>query len=79
MKNGLIFGVSGKIASNVIDILSEKKEIHLILLLRNASRLRNKLETKYTIIESNALNLDDLREAMKDIDIVYGKLTGDLG
>ena len=42
MKNVIILGASGNIASHVIDILANKGDIKLTLFLRNALGLRNK-------------------------------------
>jgi saccharopine dehydrogenase-like NADP-dependent oxidoreductase len=38
MKNVLILGASGNIASHVIDILVKKEDIRLTLFLRNKNR-----------------------------------------
>jgi uncharacterized protein YbjT (DUF2867 family) len=78
MKNVLILGASGNIASKVIDLLSRKDNIHLTLFLRNAGRLRNHPDSNSRIIEGDVLNQDDVRKAMTGIDIVYANLAGDL-
>jgi uncharacterized protein YbjT (DUF2867 family) len=78
MKNVIILGASGNIAKHVIDILLSKEDIHLTLFLRNAHRLKNKGAAKCRIIEGNALDSDQLREAIKGQDIVYANLAGDL-
>lgn len=41
MKNVIILGASGQIASRVTDILLKKNDINLTLFLRDRSRLRN--------------------------------------
>ena len=79
MKNVLILGASGNIASKVIDLLSDKENIELILFLRRAKRLRNPAGKNVRIIEGDVLVLDDLRKAMTGVDIVYANLSGDLG
>jgi uncharacterized protein YbjT (DUF2867 family) len=78
MTNVLILGASGNIASKVIDLLSDDKTICLNLFLRKASRLRNRIGANFHVIEGDALNLDDLRNAMAGVDIVYANLAGDL-
>jgi len=78
MKNVLILGASGNIASKVIDLLSRKDNIHLTLFLRNAGRLRNHPDSNSRIIAGDVLNQDDVRKAMTGIDIVYANLAGDL-
>ena len=78
MKNVLILGAGGNIASKVIDMLSKEDDIHLSLFLRKTSRLRNHVHANCHIIEGDVLNLNDLNKAMTGIDIVYANLAGDL-
>jgi uncharacterized protein YbjT (DUF2867 family) len=78
MRNVLILGASGNIASKVVDLLSNKDNIRLNLFLRKANRLRNRVGKNARIIEGDVLVLDDLRKAMTGIDIVYANLAGDL-
>lgn len=77
-KNVLVLGASGNIASKVIDMLLQEKDIHLTLFLRNKRRLKNRPSANCRIIEGDVLNLNDLREAVMGIDIVYANLAGDL-
>lgn len=78
MMNVIILGASGNIASQVIDMLTEKDGIHLTLFLRNARRLRNKNVLKNRVIEGNVLDFNQLKESIKGQDIVYANLAGDL-
>jgi uncharacterized protein YbjT (DUF2867 family) len=78
MTNVLILGASGNIASKVIDLLSREDSIRLILFLRRASKLRKRIDANSRVIEGDVLNLDNLREAMTGVDIVYANLAGDL-
>ena len=78
MKNVIILGASGNIASHVIELLEKRDDIHLTLFLRNKSRLRNKDISRYSIIEGNVLNYSQLKEAIKGQDIVYANLAGEL-
>jgi uncharacterized protein YbjT (DUF2867 family) len=78
MKNVIILGASGNIASHVIDFLVKKDNINLTLLLRNKSRLRNKNVSNARIIEGNVLDYDQLKESIRGQDIVYANLAGDL-
>jgi uncharacterized protein YbjT (DUF2867 family) len=78
MKNVIILGASGNIATHVIDILVKRNDINLTLFLRNKSRLRNKDVSACRIIEGNVLDLSQLKEAVKGQDIVYANLAGDL-
>ena len=78
MKNVLIVGASGTIAKHVIDLLVNRKDIHLTLFLRKANRLRNKAVTTLHIVEGNVLDYEVLKEAVAGQDIVYVNLAGDL-
>ncbi len=78
MTNVLILGAGGNIASRVIDVLSRDDGIRLHLFLRKASRLRNRTGLNTPVIEGDVLNLDDLRNAIAGVDIVYANLAGDL-
>lgn len=78
MKNVLILGAGGNIADKVVDLLSNDDTIHLTLFVRNARRLRNLGAANCRIIEGDALNLNDVKEAMTGVDIVYANLAGDL-
>jgi len=78
MKNVLIVGASGNIAGKVIDLLVEKDNIHLTLFVRRTGRLRNRVVKNSRVVEGNALNLNDVENAMGGIDIVYVNLAGDL-
>ncbi len=78
MTNVLVLGASGNVASKVIDLLSRDNTIRLHLFLRRAVRLRNRIGANSRVIEGDVLNLEDLREAMTGIDIVYANLAGDL-
>jgi uncharacterized protein YbjT (DUF2867 family) len=78
VKNVIILGANGNIASHVIDMLVEKEDINLTLFLRNKNRLRNKNVSQCRIIKGDVLDQNDLREAMTGIDIVYANLAGDL-
>jgi len=78
MKNVLILGASGNIASKVVDMLVHDGNYRLTLFVRNARRLRNHDVANCRIIEGDVLNLDDVKKAMAGIDIVYANLAGDL-
>jgi len=78
MKNVIILGASGNIASLVIDILAKKDNIHLTLYLRNKNRLKNKDISGCRIVEGDILDYPQLKEAIKGQDIVYANLSGEL-
>jgi uncharacterized protein YbjT (DUF2867 family) len=78
MKNVIILGASGNIATQVIDILVKENDTYLTLFLRNARRLRNKDVSECRIIEGDVLNYNQLKAAVAGQDIVYVNLAGDL-
>jgi uncharacterized protein YbjT (DUF2867 family) len=69
----LIVGASGSLAPYVIEALSDKAE--LILFVRNKRKLSS---SKHKVIEGDATNYDDVKNAMEGIDLVYVNLAGDL-
>lgn len=78
MKKVIILGAGGNIAKQVTDILTKKDNIQLTLFLRNKTRLRNADFSKCRIVEGDALNYNQLKEAVAGHDIVYANLAGDL-
>jgi len=78
MKNLLIIGAGGNIASLVIDLLKEKKDVQLTLYLRSARRLRMSPPPGCRVIEGDVLDYPKLKAAMTGQDIVYINLAGDL-
>jgi uncharacterized protein YbjT (DUF2867 family) len=78
MTNILVLGAAGNIAGKVIDLLSDDRIVSLTLFLRNSRKLKNRAAGDTRIIEGDVLELDDLRNAMTCIDIVYANLAGDL-
>jgi uncharacterized protein YbjT (DUF2867 family) len=78
MKNVIILGASGNIASQVIDLLVKQDDVKLTLFLRNKNKLRNRDVSNCRVIEGNVLEFNQLKEAIKGQDIVYANLAGDL-
>jgi len=78
VKNVIILGASGNIASHVIDILAKEDDIKLTLFVRNKRRLGNKHIVNSQIIEGDVLNFKQLKEAIAGQDVVYANLAGDL-
>lgn len=78
MKNVIILGAGGHIASHVIDILVKQEDIHLTLFLRNSNKLKNNNTAGCRIIQGNVLDYHLLKDAINGQDIVYANLTGDL-
>lgn len=76
MKNILIIGASGSLARYVIEKLKEHKELHVTLFARKKSRITD--TSCCDVIEGDATNYNDLRNAVRGQNIVYVNLAGDL-
>jgi len=79
MKNVIILGASGNIATHVIKMLLDAEAINLTLFVRKKSRMQIKDISQYHIIEGDVLNFAQLKAAIAGQDIVYANLSGDLG
>lgn len=78
MKNVLVLGATGQIAQWAIDFLQNQPYIFLTLFVRDKNKLATLSMTNTRIIEGDVLNIDQLTDAMKDQDIVYANLAGDM-
>ncbi|CAB1223052.1 SDR family oxidoreductase [Acinetobacter bouvetii] len=78
MKNVLVLGATGQIAQWALDFLQKQPEISLTLFLRDKNKLAPLPMTNTRIIEGDVLNIDQLTDAMKDQDVVYANLAGDM-
>src|SRR6478672_11226189 len=78
MKNVLIIGASGSLASYVIDELQKKKDVYLTLMLRHRNRLDHHNLAHTKLVEADVMNYPLLRDAIKGQDIVYVNLAGNL-
>ncbi|MBA5791769.1 NAD(P)H-binding protein [Flavobacterium sp. xlx-214] len=73
----LVLGAAGAIAQHVIEFLHNYTNIELTLFARHASQL-SKYASTAKIIEGDIANPELLNEAIKDQDIVYANLSGDV-
>ncbi|WP_185289718.1 NAD(P)H-binding protein [Chryseobacterium lactis] len=71
----LVLGAGGAIAKHVIEFLIPNKNISLTLLARNADHVKE-FASSSNIILGDVLNQDDLTAAIKESDIVYANLAG---
>ncbi len=78
MKNVLVLGAGGNIASHVIDLLVRNDDVKLTLFLRDARRLRKSHGSRCRIVEGSVLDIHQLGKAITGQDIVYANLSGDL-
>lgn len=78
MKKVLIIGATGSLARYVIESVGKLTDTRLTLFVRNKNKLsKNDLEN-YHIIEGDAMNYTDVKNAVSGQDIVYVNLAGDL-
>ena len=78
MTRVLILGANGQLARNTTRVLLERTDAALTLFLRRASRLKNQSPNRATVVEGDVLDEAALRAAMKDQDVVYANLAGDM-
>lgn len=71
----LILGAGGAIAQHVIEFLIPNKNISLTLFARNSDHVKE-FASSSNIILGDVLNQDDLAAAIKESDIVYANLAG---
>jgi uncharacterized protein YbjT (DUF2867 family) len=77
-KKVLIIGASGSLAEYVIKALKTIPEIELSLFLRNKKRISPNLTQNCQVIEGDAMNHLQVKEAVEGMDIVYVNLAGNL-
>lgn len=78
MSNDLILGANGHVARYAIDKFLNETDAQLTLYLRNKNNLRNMESSRNRVVEGDVLDIEKLKEAMKDQDVVYANLAGDL-
>ncbi|WP_419874831.1 SDR family oxidoreductase [Candidatus Pristimantibacillus sp. PTI5] len=78
MSNVLILGANGQVARYAIDKFLNETDAQLTLYLRNKNNLRNMESSRNRVVEGDVLDIEKLKEAMKDQDVVYANLAGDL-
>ena len=78
MKKVLIIGANGSVAQYVIEALKELSNISLTLFVRNKNRLSKSIAEGCTTIEGDAINYNEVKNAVTSHDIVYVNLAGDL-
>lgn len=76
MKKVLILGASGAIAQHTIEKLQNDGNVNLTLFTRSSNRIKQFENSNTEIVEGDVLNKSDLKEVLKDKDIVYANLSG---
>lgn len=78
MKKVLIIGATGSLARYVIDAVNKFDDVELTLFARNKNSLINYAATGNNIIQGDAMNYNDVKNAIAGQDIVYINLAGNL-
>lgn len=78
MTRVLILGANGQVARHTTAYFLENTDAVLTLYLRHASRLKNPDPRRAMIVEGDVLDRAALIDAMKDQDVVFASLAGDL-
>jgi uncharacterized protein YbjT (DUF2867 family) len=78
MKRVIILGATGSLAQYVIEALKESGNVKLTLFARNTSRLSKTSAEGCTIVKGDAINYNDVKNAVSGHDIVYINLAGNL-
>lgn len=78
MKKVIIIGATGSLAQYVIEVLKQLDNVVLTLFVRSKNRLPKNIATDCTVMEGDAMNFNDLKNAVAGQDIVYVNLAGNL-
>jgi uncharacterized protein YbjT (DUF2867 family) len=74
----LVLGANGQLARHTTDMFLKTTDATLTLYLRRAARLKNPDLKRVRIIDGDVLDAVALTAAMKDQDVVYANLAGDM-
>ena len=78
MSRVLVLGANGQLARHTTDMFLKTTDATLMLYLRRAARLKNPDSKRVRIIDGDVLDAVALTAAMKDQDVVYANLAGDM-
>ena len=78
MKKVIIIGATGSLAQYVIEAIKALDNVALTLFARNKNRLPKSTAEGCSIIEGDAMNYNDVKNAIAGQDIVYVNLAGNL-
>jgi uncharacterized protein YbjT (DUF2867 family) len=78
MTRVLILGANGQLARHTTGVFLRTTQAALTLYLRRPSRLQNPDPKRVRIVEGDVLDTVALTAAMKDQDVVYANLAGDM-
>jgi uncharacterized protein YbjT (DUF2867 family) len=74
----LILGANGQLAQHTTAVFLRTTDVKLTAYLRRASRLKNPDPTRVRVVEGDVLDTRTLTSAMRDQDVVYANLAGDM-
>lgn len=74
----LILGANGQLARNTISVFLQQGQVELTLYLRRAKRLSNPDTARVRVIEGDVLDRSALETAMREQDVVYANLAGNM-
>lgn len=77
MKNILVLGATGQIAKWAVEMLANQEDIQQTLFVRDAKKIA-KIPNNAKVVQGDVLNLEQLTLVVKDQDIVYANLAGEL-
>ncbi|MDO7508883.1 SDR family oxidoreductase [Acinetobacter baumannii] len=78
MKNILVLGATGQIAKWAVQMLGNQEDIQQTLFVRDAKKLATTIPNNAKVVQGDVLNLEQLTQVVKDQDIVYANLAGEL-
>ena len=78
MKRVIIIGATGSLAQYVIEVLKPITNLELTLFVRNKNRLSKSGSVGCPIIEGDAMDYNEVSNAIAGQDIVYVNLAGNL-
>jgi len=78
MTKVVVLGAGGQIAQWVIKMLADLEDMELTLFLRNARRIQEIAPKSSKIVEGDVLDAEQLSRALRDQDVVYANLAGEV-
>lgn len=78
MKKVIIIGATGSLAQYVIEAIKQIENAAITLFARSKNRLSKNAAEGCTVIEGDAMNYNDIKNAVAGQDIVYVNLAGNL-
>ncbi len=78
MTNVLVLGANGQLARNTTRVFLRQADARLTLFLRRASRLKNPDPARVRVVDGDVLDRATLEAAMRDQDVVYANLAGEM-